>query len=344
MEKRKTDRTRGGKIKRILLIAAAALALHILLSFAAVAIVFSAVFGRSDETLPFLYTYSELAGDSQISREIGFDSDGNRLFGRIYDCSDPKGLIVVVNGIGANADYHLPKILRFLDDGWTVATYDATGVRRSGGDGKKGLPQIRRDLAAFLTFLESTGEFDGMTTVLFGHSAGGYAATSILYYDSQINPFGIDAVVSVSGFDSPDDVMLSMSTERVGPVAYIHFPFICAYNALLFGADADLSAFDAINRTDVPVLLYQGMEDRTVAAAAGLTRFDGSFLNPNVTCVEIPSGERASHSTVWLTEEAARYVNSYVTGTVPDKAEANELDPDFMNEVIGFFNAAENTH
>ena len=343
MLKTTTAKTKKTRLKKLLSIGLAAVLIYVTVSFILTAVVFSVLFKRSDSTLPFLYTYDELSGEIPDPREVSFTSDGNLLKGKIYEPDVSKGLVVVANGTRSNSDYHLTKIERFIGDGWTVATYDATGVGESEGRGIKGLPQIKRDLAAFLAFLRDTGEFSSDTVAfIFGHSAGGYAAACMLSDEYSDEDFGIDGIVSVSGFDRPADVMLYNARKYVGVWADIQYCFIYLYNYFLFGKDADTSAFECVNCSEVPVLIINGANDKTVPPSIGLARYEGSFTDPNVTCIEIADGPRAEHSTAWLSDSSAEYVNRFNDGDVPDKYAANELDESFMNDVLGFFDSMVN--
>jgi pimeloyl-ACP methyl ester carboxylesterase len=338
VRKTATEQIKKARLKKLISVGLTAILIYVTVSFILTAVVFSVLFKRSDSTLPFLYTYDELSDEMISPREVSFNSDGNLLKGKIYEPDGSKGIIVLANGTRSNSDYHLTKIHRFIGDGWTVATYDATGVGESEGRGIKGLPQIKRDLAAFLAYLRDSGEFNRDTAAfIFGHSAGGYAAACMLSDEYSDEDFGIDGVVSVSGFDRPADVMLYNARKYVGIWADIQYCFVYVYNFILFGKDADTSAYECVNSSDVPVLIINGANDKTVPPSIGLARFDGSFTDPNVTCIEIPDGPRAEHSTAWLSDSSAEYVNGFTDGDMPDKTAANELDESFMSEVLGFF-------
>ena len=70
----------------------------------------------------------------------------------------------------------LPETMHFVDSGYSVLTYDATGTGASGGSGTRGLAQSALDLDAALTRAEQ----EDLPILLFGHSWGGYAAAAVL--------------------------------------------------------------------------------------------------------------------------------------------------------------------
>ncbi len=309
--------------------------LFIAVSVIMTAIVFKVMFPRSTGDTAFSYSYSEIDAAAYPREEFTFESDGESLFGCLYRARDPKGLVVVVNGINNGADSHLPLITDFVDNSWSVATYDATGVGKSGGSGVFGLAQIKIDLESFLDFISKDQRFTGLPVVLFGHSAGGYACAALLEEAD-----GICGAICVSAFDSPNETMLYHARRYTGFLADVEYPFMAAGNYLLFGADADVSAHDAINSTDVPVALISGSSDDVVPYEIGLLKYDGEFENPNVVCLEIDDGERSEHATPWLSAGSAAYVNSYVEGQQVDKGAANELDRSFMDFVFDFYEKA----
>lgn len=313
-------------VKRSVLILLAALLAYCALSMAASAIVFRALFPRRDGLSPLHYTFEEL--NPNVSRTpFSFRSGGNTLYGRQYDAADPKGLVVIVNGIGDGADAHLPEIVYFVEHGFSVATWDATGVGNSEGRGTIGLQQIRLDLAAYLA------QYDGsLPVVLYGHSAGAYAAAISLPECSAVR-----GAVCISGFDRPVPMMCAHAREYVGFFADVQYPFLLLENVFLFGKNANPSARDAIDAVDTPVLLVGGDSDDLVPEEHRLLTAETVFRNPNVQMLLITSDRRNEHSTPWLSPASAAYVYTLADPETADKALANELDPDFMETVLEFF-------
>ena len=327
---KQTPAKRRRPLYRILGIALGALLCYCAISMLASAIVFRAIFPRRDGLSPLRYTYEELAPD--CPREaFTFRSGKNTLHGWRYDAADPKGLIVIVNGIGDGADAHLCEIVEFVRAGWSVATWDATGVGKSEGSGTIGLIQIADDLTSFL----SQAEPSGLPVVLYGHSAGAYAAAvNLKRFDS------VRAAVCISGFDRPVALMYEHAKRRVGILAAMQYPFLLLENSFLFGSDANASARDAISAVETPVLIIGGSSDDLVPYENSLIRDPSEYANPNVRIMEITSAFRNEHSTPWLSPAAARYRLELSDPSGADKALANELDPEFIDAVLQFFEEA----
>ena len=321
-------------VRRALCIALGVLLLYCVLSMAASAVVFRVIFARRDGLSPLRYTYAELKPDCPRTA-FAFPSGKNTLSGFRYDAADPKGLIVIVNGIGDGADARLPEIVEFVKAGWSVATWDATGVGESEGDWSVGLQQIRRDLAAFLDYRQKSDERDGLSVVLYGHSAGAYAAATELSAHPEIR-----AAVCISGFDRPVTLMYGHAKDRVGFLADLEYPFLHLESVLLFGRNANDSARDAISAVSVPVLIVGGDSDDLVPYENSLIRDPERYENPNVRSMLITSAYRSEHSTPWLSAGAARYRAELTDAETADKALANELDPTFLETVLRFYEDA----
>ncbi len=310
------------------------LVLTVLLVFSAAsmlasAVIFRVLFPRRDGTSDLRYSYSEIDAAAYPRETFTFESGGNTLQGYRYPVPDPKGCVVVVGGIFDDADAHLPEIMYFTDHGWSVICWDATGVGASEGRGTIGLKQIKEDLCAFLS---SDAAHSEIPIVLYGHSAGAYASLSALS-----GGFPIDAAVSICAFNSPTEIMRYQAKEKVGILADLEYPFMRLECWFLFGGDADQTALESVNAVQTPVLLIEGSSDDYVTSELGLIRYDGSFQNPNVRCLEIRSAWRSEHATPWLSEAAAEYVCTFPGSGEPDKALANSLDPEFMSEILTFF-------
>ncbi|MBQ6677995.1 MAG: alpha/beta fold hydrolase [Clostridia bacterium] len=328
---KKTENKKRGTVGLIVKIILTAAALFVVLSVVATALVPVFMFPRSDGGTGFNLVYSDADSKDYPRERFTFASRGNELVGYLYPRNDPKGLVVLVNGIKNGTDAHLNHIKAFYDDGWSVATYDATGVGESGGNGTFGLAQVKVDLFAFLDYLKTDERMNSLPVVLFGHSAGGYAAACALgKYDY------IRGTVVISAFDTPSETMAYHAKARVGFLADVEYPFMLLGNLIAFGADADAKAHESVAASDTPVLIVGGSSDDTVPYAVSLYRFKDEIGRCGVEFYMPGDEERNEHSTPWLTRKAAEYVNSWQGGEV-DRELANELDPDFLGVVLDFF-------
>ncbi len=329
-EKRETPRRKLSR-KKVLCVIVICILTFCLLSMAGSAAAFRLLFPRQSGVPKLHFSYEEL--NAPIPRTgFTFPSGKNQLRGWCYDAAQPQGRIVVVNGIGAGADEHLQEILYFVEHGWSVLTWDATGVGRSEGRGIIGLQQIREDLEAFLQWYPGSELSDGLPLYLYGHSAGAWATAHCLD-DSP----AIRAAVCLCGFDRPGQLMYYHARQRVGILAAPEYPFLLLENRFLFGADAEDSAREAISAASIPVLIIGCSSDDLVPREFSLAANPDAYANPNARCTEITSQYQNEHAAPWLSPAAAEYVYFLEDGDEIDKARASELDTDFLQSILDFY-------
>ncbi len=308
---------------------------------------------RYDETITANLNYSEFEM-GYPRRLVSFESGDNKLQGYVYGQNHDQGLVVVVHGLGGGADSYLPQIMYFIDQGWRVFAYDATGSFDSEGKTTKGFPQALLDLDAALTYLGSQSEFADLPILLFGHSWGGYAVANVLHYDHEIA-----GVVTVSGPDRPMDIVLEQGQRLMGGFIKTQYPYLWLYQTILFGEAASLSAVDAINKSDIPVLIIHGTDDASVdyEGSAIIAKID-TITNPNVRTITISEPGRNGHNNLFRSKQALDYVDEvnalYLElfnrheQNIPyevrqefystlDRNLAQEINEDLMAEIHAFF-------
>jgi len=288
---------------------------------------------------------------------VAFYSGENLLQGRLYAADNPEGLVVISHGMGGGEGSYLAEALYFMEHGYQVLAYSNTGCWDSEGKTCVGLSQSVLDLDAALTWVESESRFDGVPVYLYGHSWGGYAVAAIFHFDHPIA-----ASASVAGFNDPMTMIMEWGQSMLGPAIYLEFPFILLNQRLTFGDILDLTAVDAINSTDTPILVIHGDGDQTVSFdKAGIIASREQITNPNVR-FKVCGGEgQNGHNNLFYARDALAYVEEKnkaydaiyerYDGEIPedvrreyyanvDKSLANKLDPDFMGEVLAFYQQA----
>ncbi len=266
-------------------------------------------YGTNEQQLPCLAVY--------------FMSADSKLSGYIYGEDDVKGLVVISHGRGASAESYLSEIQYFVDHGWRVFAYNNTGTNLSEGDSVKGLSQSLFDLQSALDYIARNAQLNNLPIVLYGHSWGGYAVTSILNYD-----YPILAVASIAGFDTPRKAIYDYAVCKANIFGALGFPFFWGYHCIIFGENANISAVDGINNTQIPVMIIHGTEDKTLRYDVGsIISCQDKISNPNVIYISRDCENQNGHTNlVFAVDE-----DNNLTGV---------LDEDLFADINQFFEQA----
>lgn len=322
-------------------------------SFFAVSDLYNDVFKRTVNNDILNIRYEDIDDEYDIEL-INFKSGKNSLQGYLYKTENPKGLIIMSHGVGCGAERYLSTALYFVDNGYQVFAYDNTACYNSEGQNSIGLVQSVYDLDAALTFIENKEEFNKLPLLLYGHSWGGYAVTSILNYEHNV-----DAVVSVAGFNRPFEMSCEWGERILGKIIYIEFPFLYLYQYALFGDDLKLSAVNGINNTDIPVLLVHGNKDEVISIDGEATvNFKDKIINPNVEYKIYKNEGNNTHNTIYQDISATKYkeeirceieeLKDTYNGKIPadvalyfdkniDNKLASKVNEEFLDEVLEFY-------
>jgi pimeloyl-ACP methyl ester carboxylesterase len=295
--------------------------------------------------------YSDVTGYPRSV--IKFNSGGNMLTGYIYGEENQKGLVVISHGLGYGAEDYLAQSLYFVDHGWRVFSFDNTGVYQSEGQNQVGLSQSLLDLNAALAYIEKDPALSKLPIMLYGHSWGGYAVAAVLNYDHNIA-----AVVSIAGFNTPDELMLEDARSEMGFFGYIEYPIMVKYQSWLFGDTAKISAVEGINHTDIPVMIIHGTGDESISyTGASIISHRAEITNPNVVYQTISAENHNGHKSMFKSDAALSYANQLnqeyqkiveqYNGNIPDevkaqfyagidKFQASQLDINFMDGINNF--------
>lgn len=246
--------------KKILVVLSILLALYVVGSVVAVQIIYATVFVRvPPQAISAFPLYRDVAQEYP-REEVSFLSGENRLTGWVYGEDNDDALVVMAHGLGSTAESYLPYAIWFVDQGYRVFSYDATGTGASEGEDTTGLSQSVLDLDSALTYIESNPELSELPVLLFGHSWGGYAVARVLAYDHDIT-----ASVSISAFDTPMDMVCEAAEEYCGPFAYGGYPFLYLQQRILFADAANGSAAEAVEASGIPILVIHGTADEVIS-------------------------------------------------------------------------------
>jgi dienelactone hydrolase len=299
-----------------------------------------------------LLRYNDVSGYDRIV--VNFKSGKNTLTGYIYGENNQKGLVVISHGLGYGAEDYLAQTMYFVDHGWRVFAFGNTGTYESQGQSERGLPQSVLDLDAALSYIENNPSLNKLPVMLFGHSWGGYAVAAVLNYSHPIT-----AVVSISGFNSPNELLLEEAKREMGLFGYLEYPFLVKYQSWLFGDNAKLSTVNGINKSDTPVMIIHGTADEEISFnGASIISHQDDITNPNVVYKIASTENHNGHKSLFRSDAAVDYINKVnqeyqalfdrYQGNIPDdvraqyyanldKHQTSELDANFMNEINSFF-------
>ena len=241
---------------------------------------------------------------------VEFESCGNTLQGYIYglEIEKPKALLVFAHGITTGHEMYINSLMWFVDQGYLVFSYDATGSCTSDGSGTVGLVQSALDLDNALKFAEQYERFEGLPVVLFGHSWGGYAVAAVQNFDHDIK-----AVCSVSGYADPLEMLKLGAEQNTKMPRFVKAmsPFIWGYNKATFRDHSDLNAVAGINRSGIPNLIVHGDQDHFVDYdKVSILSKQKQITNPNVEYYTL-SGAFANHEDIWRSEDANVYLKEF---------------------------------
>ena len=248
----------------------------------------------------------------------------------MYKAENPKGFIVFRHGITSEHADYLALILAMVDRGWTVFAYDAIGCGTSDGDNVKGMAQSPLDIVAAVKFARENGLVGDLPLVLWGHSWGGYGVAAAM----DIVP-DVDACVTMSGYNSPVGVLMEFTGRMMGPLAATQLPTMWLNNKLVFGADADRTAVDGINKTSAPVLVIHGTDDKVVEyGGSSIVAQRDRITNGNVQYLSFDEPGRNGHNSYFYSAEA----NEYLNGKATELAKLKEQYPNGIpDEVLASF-------
>ncbi|MBQ9680127.1 MAG: alpha/beta hydrolase [Ruminococcus sp.] len=317
-------------VKRVLSTLLVVILSFCIVSMVAASLFFHSFFPRRDTLPAYSMRYDDIDASRYPCRRIQFPSGENTLTGYCYTCEEPAGLVVIAAGFGESGAAHLPEMMYFADSGYDVLCYDGTGIGESEGTGTVGLSQPALDLRSALDAVADDPALNQLPIYLYGHSAGGYAVATCSILPS------VKAAVILSGFESPTMLMRETARNYVGILADIEYPFLSLENSLVFSGRGSQSASQCIYEAGKPVAVFEGSDDSTIPEAVRLSAFLSDSDNPDLSLTILSDPLHSGHSGLWLSDEALDY-RLASTDEVSDPVTANELDGDFMDDIVQFY-------
>lgn len=311
-------------------------------------------YARYTPELPTLLLTDADVAASHPFTDASFKLDGYTLRGHVYSPSaEPRGLIVFRHGIHSQHQDYLALITALVDRGWKVFAYDAIGCGESDGDTIIGFAQAPRDVHAAVEYARESGMAGDLSVLLVGHSWGAYGVASSLVFGDDVA-----GCIAMSGFDTPQGIIMEATDAMVGPLAVTQAPFVSLIGWLDFKGEANRSAVDGINSVSVPVLVMHGTEDQIIGFdGASIMAARNRITNPHAQFIVKDEKSRNGHNSYFYTRESNEYLaektqelkslNDEYAGKIPDdilsgflagvdKAKANTADPVLIDEMDAF--------
>lgn len=322
--------------------------IYVILSFLVVMILYESLFSRKEVYAHSVYlTYEDI---SLPCREITFDSDGFRLYGRVYNEDGKEGTVILGHGKDGSSEDLLAEARFFADNGYTALVFDLTGHGKSEGITQRGLCRAAADMESAILFCEKDEQLSQKPIFLYGFGVSGYGAALCSSHDS------VKAVVTVSAFSDVPKMTLEYACSNMGVLGYLEYPIMLLYQYILFGDELGRSAVDEINASDTPILAIHGTSDETVSfSGASLSANKAQITGTNFQTLTVEGGK---HYGVLRSKEAIAYLDSYndaayeffrqYNGEVPaylidqfykqyDREKMSELNAEMMQQIVLFY-------
>ena len=301
----------------------------LIIPMAATSIIYEKNFGVRYETRGWwINDISDYEGLAREKTSIVSDK-GQKLAAYTYynkDTMVPKGVVVLAHGLGAGHMAYMNQIDYLTKNDFLVFTYDVTGNDESEGRSIKGIPQAVIDLDKAITYVENNDKFKGLPIMLYGHSWGGYAVSTVLNYDHDIS-----AVVEMSGFNSSQDIILEKGQGLYGGIINVLSPYIKVYEWLKFGDVSKLTALDGFKKTNAKVLLIHGDKDKTVSYTNNFKKYMSILGDDNDFTFE--RADNYGHQ-IAFSKEYNKKVSAYKKEAISVYGDINSIPEEAQQELI----------
>ena len=262
------------------------------------------MFGRRyDPDDEIIYRPDDFDGLSS-RKEIIMGNFGQKLSGYLYydsqydgekTSSIPshyKGIVIFAHGLGAGQAAYVPIYDYLIDQDFLVFAYDATGTATSEGSSIKGFPQGTIDMNTVIGYVKDNITGPDYPIATCGHSAGAFAACSVLNLHPEVK-----AVMSIAGFNSSPDYIAALARPYAGPLIDAQKPLISFYEYCLFRDTVYYTSVRGFRNSDALIMAVYSDSDTRVPASAGIDIWRKSDLpEGRIDYYEVKG---RSHGDVW---------------------------------------------
>ena len=260
-------------------------------------------FMRMDFDNSMFISYDDIK-DKYERNEYEFKSKKNSLKAYLYKGTSKDDLIVYVHGMCPGHQGYLSDIMSLVNRGYNVFTYDFTATGASSGKKYCGLNQQYFDLRNALEFLKKQDLFGYENIHLYGHSMGGYAVACM---SDDI----IASIVSISGFDSPVDEIISVFMKKSNK--FLKFLVKAMLKMKYFidqGTKCDIKAHKVLKKTNIKTFIIHGTNDELVDFnTVSIMSKKELINNDKVEYLVIDDEMHNKHNTIIASNECVLYQN-----------------------------------
>ena len=242
------------RIKRILLVLVGLyLALALLVYFGQEFMLFHPITLPEDHVLQIDQEFKEL--------EIPVDEEVD-LNAALFECPNPKGLILFYHGNGGSVEHCSPAMKRFTALGWNALLVDYRAYGKSDGE---------LEPEAFLS--------DALTCYDYAKDSLGYE--NIIVYGESI---GTGLATYVASEREPTKLILEAPYYSMVRIAENRFPFLPTDLILKY----PLRSNEYIERSNCPILAFHGTDDNTIPIKEHAMALKSEF--PHIDLVILEGG------------------------------------------------------
>lgn len=271
-------------MKKIIKASLKILVIYIITNFLITNIAYGIIFHRED--ISQIYLKDDL-------EKYSFNID--KINGCYYPVKQPKGLIIVAPGFKTERLNYLAEIKAFIENSYSVVSFDYTGIGSSLGNSIISLSQSIIDLESVVNYFAEQTELD---IILYGHSLSGYSCAVLS--DNQ----NVDCVISIAGFDKPIDIMYEYGKKTYGMFADINYPFLVTHDFIINNSYSNISAYYHIDKCHIPVLLVSPYSDDVISKQNSL--YEKTYYQKNVYKYSIEN-KNSTHGYYCYTDESTKY-------------------------------------